>query len=44
VLADDVAASWLEQASRLPGWNEGHEYAPHPIASSPIAEDDGDLD
>jgi hypothetical protein len=40
VLEDDVAQSWLQQAGRIPGWNDGHEYAPHPIATSPVGEDD----
>ena len=34
VLDDHVAHSWLEEAGRLPGWEEGHDYAPHPIAVS----------
>ena len=43
LLEDDIARSWLEQASRLPGWDEGLEYAPHPIASGSVAEDDPEL-
>ena len=43
VLEDDIARSWLEQASRLPGWSDGHEYAPHPIAASSLSDDDPDL-
>ena len=34
VLDPGVAESWLAEAARLPGWSEGHEYAPHPINSS----------
>jgi len=44
VVEDDLAASWLEQASRLPGWSDGHEYAPHPIACLPVGADDADLE
>lgn len=40
VLEEDVARSWLAQASLVPGWDEGHAYAPHPIAASPVAEED----
>jgi hypothetical protein len=43
VLEEDVARSWLAQASGLPGWDEGREYAPHPIAATPLREDDPDL-
>lgn len=43
VLEDDIARSWLEQASRLPGWDDGPEYAPHPITSGAVGEDDPDL-
>jgi hypothetical protein len=42
VLDDTVAESWLEQARQIPGWDSGHEYAPHPIASRPVGEDDPD--
>jgi nuclear transport factor 2 (NTF2) superfamily protein len=40
VLEAHVAASWLSEAERLPGWDTGHEYAPHPIASREIGEDE----
>ena len=43
VLEDDIARSWMDQASRLPGWNEGHEYAPHPIAAASFGEDEPEL-
>jgi hypothetical protein len=43
VLEDDIARSWLDQASRLPGWNEGPEFAPHPIAASSVGDDDPEL-
>ncbi|HVH05079.1 MAG TPA: hypothetical protein VNE71_03665 [Myxococcota bacterium] len=43
VLEDAIARSWLEQAGRLPGWNEGHEYAPHPIAAAAFGDDEPEL-
>jgi hypothetical protein len=43
VLEEDVARSWLDQASRIPGWEDGHEYAPHPIAASSVSDDDPEL-
>ena len=44
VLADEgLVGSWLSQARAIPGWDEGHEYAPHPIAVSPVDADDPEL-
>ena len=40
VLDEPLAASWLEQARALPGWDDGAEYAPHPIHLSPVDEDE----
>ncbi|HJO24789.1 MAG: hypothetical protein QF890_01150 [Myxococcota bacterium] len=40
VLDEALADSWLAQAGSLPGWNDGPEYAPHPIAVSPADEED----
>ena len=37
---DDLAASWLDQAHAIPGWNDGAEYAPHPIRVSAVADDE----
>jgi len=31
LLEESVARSWLEQAARLPGWDDGPDYAPHPV-------------
>jgi hypothetical protein len=42
VLDEDVAASWLAEAARLPGWDAGPPFAPHPIASQRLADDDPD--
>ncbi len=40
ILDDDVAKSWLEAASRLPGWTraEGAAHAPHPVYATPLRE------
>jgi hypothetical protein len=41
VLVDEsLAASWLAQAQCIAGWNEGHEYAPHPVRLSAIDPDE----
>ena len=40
LLDDDLAASWLAEASRVAGWGEGPDYAPHPIRAVPVDEDD----
>jgi len=42
VVDDDVAASWLAEAARLPGWDGGPDFAPHPIAAQTLADDDPD--
>jgi len=40
IVDDDVARSWLTQAQSLPGWDDGHEFAPHPIALRDVEEED----
>jgi len=40
VVDDDLADSWVAQARAIPGWDEGAEYAPHPIRVSTVDEDD----
>lgn len=42
VVDDDLAASWLTSAAAIPGWATGPEYAPHPIRSISLSEDDPD--
>ncbi len=45
VIVDDaIAASWLAEAEKLPGWNDGHEYAPHPIAASAVSDEEALLE
>ena len=43
VLEEDLARSWLAQASAIPGWDAGTEYAPHPITHAPIDDEDAAL-
>jgi hypothetical protein len=43
VLDDHVAESWLSEARRIPGWDDGPEYAPHPIQAAAADEEDMDL-
>jgi hypothetical protein len=40
VLEDSLAESWIARAGEIPGWNGGPDYAPHPVAVSPVADDD----
>ena len=40
VLDDDLAASWLAEARRIPGWDDGPEYAPHPVIAAPVDPDE----
>jgi hypothetical protein len=43
VVDQSIAQSWLQEASKLPGWNDGPEYAPHPVRLSDVDPDDVDL-
>lgn len=40
---DDLADSWMSQARAIEGWNDGSEYAPHPVRVESVDEDDVDL-
>ena len=40
VLESGLAESWLAQAATITGWEGGPEWAPHPIFSKPIDEDE----
>lgn len=35
-----LGRSWLREAARIPGWNDGPEHAPHPICEKSIDEDE----
>ena len=40
VVDDSIAQSWLVEAEKVPGWNDGHDYAPHPVRVSPVEPDE----
>jgi len=40
VVDDDLAESWLAQAQAIEGWDDGPEYAPHPVRLSEVDEED----
>jgi hypothetical protein len=41
VIVDEALAnSWLSQASAIPGWNDGPEFAPHPVCTRPVNDDE----
>ena len=40
VLDESLAESWWGQAGAIAGWDDGPEYAPHPIVRIPVDEDE----
>ena len=40
VVDESLAESWLAEARKLPGWEGGPEYAPHPVRVLPVEDDD----
>lgn len=40
VLEESLAQSWLAAAGKIDGWDDGHEYAPHPVTVGAIDEDE----
>ncbi len=40
VVDESIAASWLAQAEKIEGWNDGPEYAPHPVLTKPVDDDE----
>jgi hypothetical protein len=40
VLDEALAHSWIGEAERIPGWDDGPEYAPHPVVVREIDEDE----
>lgn len=40
VVDESLAESWLTEARKLPGWEGGPEYAPHPVRVLPVEDDD----
>ncbi len=43
VVDENLAESWLETASKVPGWNDGPEYAPNPITVTEVDEFEEDF-
>ncbi len=40
IVEDSIGESWLAEAARLPGWHDGPEHAPHPVARSEVDPDE----
>ncbi len=40
IVETSIAESWLAEAARLPGWDDGPEYAPHPVTRSEVDPDE----
>ena len=39
VLDEALARSWVAQAEGIEGWNDGPDYAPHPVTVQTVDED-----
>jgi hypothetical protein len=40
LLDEPIAASVMQHAATLPGWESGHEHAPHPLRLEEVDEDE----
>ena len=40
VMDEALAQSWIAQAQQIPGWQDGPDYAPHPIVAQALEPDD----
>jgi hypothetical protein len=40
IVEQSIAESWIEQARTIAGWDDGPDYAPHPIRIAQLEEDD----
>ena len=40
VLEESIAESVIAQAAEIPGWDDGPDYAPHPLRVKPVDEDE----
>lgn len=40
VVDASIARSWLAEAARIDGWDDGPEYAPHPVRVEEVADDE----
>jgi hypothetical protein len=43
VVEDSLAQSWLEAARKIAGWDDGPDYAPHPVSSAEVDEFEPDF-
>lgn len=43
VLEESLAESWLDSARKIPGWDDGPEFAPHPVAAAEVDEFEADF-
>ena len=43
VVDESLAESWLETAQKIPGWNDGPEYAPNPVTVTEVDEFEEDF-
>ena len=39
-LDEHLAESWLAEARKIPGWDDGPEYAPHPVRLQEVDPDE----
>ncbi len=44
IVDDAIASSWVSEASQIEGWEGGHEFAPHPIVSIEITDEEAELE
>jgi hypothetical protein len=43
LVEESIARSWLAQAARIPGWDAGREFAPHPVRWEAVSDEDAEL-
>ena len=41
LVEENIASSWLAKAKFIEGWNEGTDYAPHPVVVVDAGDDVG---
>lgn len=40
VIEESLAQSWISEARSIPGWDDGSDYAPNPVALADVNEDE----
>ena len=40
VIEESLAQSWMSEARAIPGWDDGSDYAPNPVALTDVDEDE----